>query len=328
MGSNITTLNWYNVGKEKFTKKGFEAAETQLRQKMACVPTSQKNIMITGANSGLGYTLTKDLVGKGHRVFMLCRNETRAEDARQQILSETPSAEAENLSVVIADCSNPETLCEAINGLEVDSLDCLVCNAGVLANEYRRNPTDTHELTFSVHLLHGYHLLTRLCEPKLKNSSDGRVVVVTSGGAYLAKLSMKKLLCMDPSKYDGTAAYSQAKRAQIILAECFANEIGISCYSAHPGWTLTPGVSAIQSFVDWTGPENWRTGTEGTLGIEYLCLERNRNLTNGGFHLDGEIQPKYLPAKWYSFMGSDTEEKTSERENLWTYCESENGAYV
>ena len=62
-------------------------------------------------------------------------------------------------------------------------IDGLICNAGALLNK-RTLTKEGLETTFACHLLCGSYLLTELCIPLLKRSSDPRVVLVSSGGMY------------------------------------------------------------------------------------------------------------------------------------------------
>ena len=59
MGSGITTLNWYNYGKTRFLKNGYQKAEARLKAALDQnrgasdgMQEQQKVIAITGANSG------------------------------------------------------------------------------------------------------------------------------------------------------------------------------------------------------------------------------------------------------------------------------------
>ena len=58
-----------------------------------------KNIIITGANSGIGLVATKRLCGEGHHVIMACRNKERAEAAITVVKKENPKAEVTFMEV-------------------------------------------------------------------------------------------------------------------------------------------------------------------------------------------------------------------------------------
>jgi len=334
MGQNVTSLNWYNYGKASFLKNGYQKNKGNLLSQLENA-NGKKIIAITGANAGIGKAMTKQLTERGHQVLMVCRNQERAQAARSEILEQIASTEVNNVSepeIVIADCTNPEAIKNAISSLSVDHLDALVCNAGALFDKFSSNATGTHEFNLSVFVLHGAHLMTQLCLPLLRESKDPRVIFVSSGGMYRVGLNMKTLTEVTPATYDGTEAYCQCKRAQVIMAEKMAEKIqGVSFYSCHPGWALTPGVQSVKSlaqFVKWTGEENWRTPEEGALGISYLAAVDSSLLKNGEFYLDGEVAPKHLPRKWYSWAGSSTVCEKSVHEELWDYCQRENASIL
>ena len=51
-----------------------------------------KIIIITGANSGLGFEITRVLSYKNPQIIMACRNLEKAEKAKSKILKENPKA--------------------------------------------------------------------------------------------------------------------------------------------------------------------------------------------------------------------------------------------
>lgn len=53
-----------------------------------------KTVIVTGANSGLGFETTKQIVAKGsnYQLVMACRNMKKATVARQKILQTIPDA--------------------------------------------------------------------------------------------------------------------------------------------------------------------------------------------------------------------------------------------
>ena len=53
---------------------------------------SGKVAIVTGANSGVGFELTKTLVTHGAEVFMACRSKDRGEEAAAKILYNNPEA--------------------------------------------------------------------------------------------------------------------------------------------------------------------------------------------------------------------------------------------
>ena len=111
---------------------------------------------------------------------------------------------------------------EAAARLSSGPVDVLVHNAGVLPDE-RVETADGLELTFATHVV-GPFLLTRLLRGSSRSRPTGRVIWVSSGGMYTRRLNLE-----DPNwtrrDYDGVIAYAETKRAQVVLAELWAEEL-------------------------------------------------------------------------------------------------------
>lgn len=83
-------------------------------------------------------------------------------------------------------------------------------------------------------------------------SADARVVTVSSGGMLTQKLDPEDLQSSKMDPFDGRSAYSQNKRAQVILTEQLAVTYSkVHFSSMHPGWADTPAVrSAMPDFYN------------------------------------------------------------------------------
>jgi dehydrogenase/reductase SDR family protein 12 len=64
----------------------------------------------------------------------------------------------------------------------------------------------------------GPFLLTNALIPLMKQSAPSRIIFVSSGGMYLQKLKVDDLQS-EWGTFNGTLAYAQTKRAQVILTE-------------------------------------------------------------------------------------------------------------
>ena len=70
------------------------------------------------------------------------------------------------------------------------------------------------------------------------------MIWVSSGGMYTRRLNVE-----DPEwtrrDFDGVAAYAEAKRAQVVLSEMWAERLrdrSVRVNAMHPGWADTPAV--------------------------------------------------------------------------------------
>ncbi|NUR03197.1 MAG: SDR family NAD(P)-dependent oxidoreductase, partial [Streptomyces sp.] len=111
--------------------------------------------VVTGANSGLGYVVARELARKGARVILACRSEARGNAAADRIVGEVPGAIAEFARLDLGDLGSVREFAESYR---YDYLDLLVDNAGVMALPYGTT-ADGFETQFGVNHL-GHFALT------------------------------------------------------------------------------------------------------------------------------------------------------------------------
>ena len=142
----------------------------------------------------------------------------------------------------------------------------------------------------------GPFLLTALLLDRLVRSAPSRVLTMSSGGMYAQKLDVGDLQ-FERKTFNGVAAYAQAKRAQVILTELWAEELagsGVTVNAMHPGWADTPGVeSALPAFYRVTR-RLLRTPEEGADTIVWLAASSEAGEVSGKFWLDREMHPSHL----------------------------------
>lgn len=205
-----------------------------------------KIIIVTGANSGLGYESTLALARKGATVIMASRNLEKAAQAADQIRTLIDSAELDVIQLDLADLSSIHNFVEAF-GAKYDQLDVLLNNAGMMATPYTET-TDGFELQLGINHL-GHFALTGLLLPLLKATSGSRVVNVSSLAANSGAMKFDDL--MSQNSYSRFGAYSQSKLANLL----FTNElkrrlaeakIDVMAVAAHPGGSKTNLGSGMQ----------------------------------------------------------------------------------
>ncbi|HET8593493.1 MAG TPA: SDR family NAD(P)-dependent oxidoreductase, partial [Solirubrobacterales bacterium] len=194
-----------------------------------------------------------------------------------------------------------------------DRLDVLVSNAGVLLQE-RTRTVDGVELTFATNVL-GPFLLTRLLLPALRRSPSSRVITVSSGGMYTARLDPDDPQ-LDRREFDGPAFYAHSKRAEVVLNRLWSErhaDAGIGFHAMHPGWADTAGVrSSLPRFRRLMRPL-LRDSAQGADTIVWLATAPVLEPRSGGFWHDRKPRPEHR-VPW-------TRETAPERERLWAECE-------
>ncbi|XP_054026100.1 WW domain-containing oxidoreductase isoform X2 [Dryobates pubescens] len=202
---------------------------------------SGKVVIITGANSGIGFETAKSLALHGAHIILACRSTSRGNEAVQRILEEWHKAKVEAMTLDLASLQSVQHFAEAFKSKNVP-LHILICNAAVFGVPWCLTEDDL-ESTFQVNHL-GHFYLVQLLEDVLRQSSPARVVVVSSESHRFTEIkdSSGKLdfSLLSPSKkeYWAMLAYNRSKLCNIL----FSNELnrrlsphGVTSNAVHPG---------------------------------------------------------------------------------------------
>lgn len=96
---------WLAFGRQAFGKAGFDSASLRFVKGDLDVDLAGKHMLVTGANSGLGFETAKGLLQRGASVEMLCRSKERADEAAKRLVEETGQP-ASLLTVHVVDMSD------------------------------------------------------------------------------------------------------------------------------------------------------------------------------------------------------------------------------
>lgn len=196
-----------------------------------------KSILITGANSGIGKAASIELARAGHEVIMGCRDESRGNAARKEIMEASGS---DAIELLLVDVSEVESITSMVSKfLEThDSLDVLVNNAGGIFYERLENSQGV-ELTFATNVM-GPFALSCLLAKALKKAAPSRVVNVSSDAHLFFKVKPDDLL--HERGYNSFLAYARAKNALVMITKRFAalwKDDGVDVNAMHPGFINT-----------------------------------------------------------------------------------------
>jgi NAD(P)-dependent dehydrogenase (short-subunit alcohol dehydrogenase family) len=215
-------------------------------------------VLITGATSGLGRYLARELAGSGWQVLAHGRDPVRVADL---------SAELGGARGYVADLASLAEVRKlaALVRAEVPRLKVLVNNAGIgfgVPHERRQVSVDGYELRFAVNYLAPV-LLTRLLVPLLTASAPSRVVNVGSLGQ----------VPFDPADagfergYNGVAAYRRSKLALAAFTFTLAAELkaaGVTVNCLHPATLMN---TAMVTLADVTPVSTVEQGGEATMRL-------------------------------------------------------------
>jgi NAD(P)-dependent dehydrogenase (short-subunit alcohol dehydrogenase family) len=205
--------------------------------------------VVTGANSGLGLIIARELARAGAKVLMACRNTSKGEEARFQIQDVVPSADVSVVSLDLADLASVRAFAAQVGG-EHPQLDLLINNAGVMAPP-RRTTADGFESQFGTNHL-GHFALTGLLLAPLLSAPAPRVVTMSSGLHRAGTIKFDDL--QRERGYNNWLAYGQSKLANLLF--CFELErraeaagAALKSMAAHPGYAATN--------LQFAGPAAW-----------------------------------------------------------------------
>jgi NAD(P)-dependent dehydrogenase (short-subunit alcohol dehydrogenase family) len=214
--------------------------------KAADIPSlAGKRVLITGANSGIGYHAALKLARKGAHVMLACRDRQRGEDALARLDADAPSAHTELVIFDLASLASVRDFAEKELARR-RALHLLINNAGVMAPPKRLDTKDGFELQFGTNVL-GHFALTGLLMPALEQasaeSSDRpRIVTIASIAHKRGQLNFDDL--QSTKNYSPMRAYQQSKLADLMFAfelnrRLRAANSRVMSVAAHPGVAST-----------------------------------------------------------------------------------------
>ena len=133
-----------------------------------------KVIIVTGANSGLGYEDAKEFARKGAKIILACRNMEKANKALSKIQAKIPEAQAEIIQLDLGSIDSIKKFAAEFKEKH-DRLDILVNNAGILRVPYQKT-VDGFESQVGINHL-GHFVLTNLLFDILVKTNGSRVVI-------------------------------------------------------------------------------------------------------------------------------------------------------
>ena len=207
----------------------FEIYRSELKYRLM----QDKIVIITGANSGIGFETAKSLAEQGAQVVMACRDASRAEAALQDLKQAVPQAQVQLMNLDLSSFDSIHNFAESFQA-QYKQLDVLVNNAGLFPMSEQKT-AEGFEMQFGVNHL-GHFLLTHLLLPELKASGSARVVNVASMIHQMGKIDFNSFQGEKP--YKALTAYGQSKLANVLFSRELAKRYGsdgISSFSLHPG---------------------------------------------------------------------------------------------
>ncbi|KAF9103358.1 hypothetical protein BGX29_003450 [Mortierella sp. GBA35] len=208
-----------------------------------------KIAIVTGANSGLGYSTTVALAAHGARIFLACRSQQRAqqaiEDIKAEIKAKHPKAPAPQLEFLELDLNDMNKARQAAQEFLKKGLPLhiLVNNSGILQGPFELS-VDGIETQFAVSHM-GHFVFTTGLLDRIKESQPSRIVVLSSFTHELVPKKMNGIdfdTLNDETKSDGWERYHRSKLANALFGKALARRLAsekVYVNILHPGLVAT-----------------------------------------------------------------------------------------
>lgn len=173
----------------------------------------EKTVIVTGANTGIGYETAFALYQAGANVIIACRDKNKAEKAIAKMENQKGAG---SLEIGILDLANLNSVRQFAETFieQHKQLHLLINNAGV-GTPPASKTSEGYELQFGVNFL-GHFALTGLLYPLLQATQGSRIVTVSSfaykGGAIdFDNFKLEK-------DYNAVREYCQSKLADLLFS--------------------------------------------------------------------------------------------------------------
>ena len=195
---------------------------------------SGKRVVITGANSGIGWATACALAEMGAELILICRSQPKGLDAIDRIKTVEPDAVISLFKCDLSSQEDIQAVCGQLRSTYAH-IDVLINNAGVYLAE-RRQTDDGLEQTFAVNHM-AYFLMCRGLLSCLQAAPKGRIVNVSSFGHRLGSINFDDYN-FERRRYSPMMAYCASKLMNVQFTRYLANQLvddKITVNCLHPG---------------------------------------------------------------------------------------------
>jgi len=203
-----------------------------------------KTVVITGANSGIGFQAARLFANAGDRLVLLCRPGQKTDRAMELIRDESNNPD---ISLIEVDLSEPESIEAAVDQIQANTqvIDVLVNNAGLQKKHFTTDSQGV-EMSLAVNFRAPFILAEGLKE-LLAKSDSGRIINVVSELYRKGEFPVQENT--QAKGYNAGKAYANSKRAAVLMSQEMArryaaNNIDVFC--------LHPGVLATDALRDYS----------------------------------------------------------------------------
>ncbi|KAF2014439.1 NAD(P)-binding protein [Aaosphaeria arxii CBS 175.79] len=244
-------------------------------------------VVVTGANTGLGYAIVKGLLesSKTYHIYLGSRSAQKGDEAVKKVCGEVPESKS-TVELLEIDVSSDESVTKAADIVEKahGRLDTLVNNAGVgfdsLFTTGQMSLRDSFNKTFDINVASA-NVVTYTFAPLLIKSSDARLIFLAGIGQIT--IAAENYFPTPPlpagwPKEVGfeTIAYRSSKVAMNLVMLDWNHKLkedGVKVWSINPGFCATGLVDGNAETMSAMGAQPASVGAQNIIS----AIEGNRD---------------------------------------------------
>lgn len=242
-------------------------------KKNADLSLKGKTVVVTGANSGVGYKTAETMLYLGADVIMACRNAERADEARSALAAGYPGSSVSVMTLDVADFSSIDAFVRQIRERETD-IDVFVNNAGVF-HQPGKKTRDGFDLVMGTNYIGVYYLMERLLPYLESLPHDVTCINTVSLVHRTARIAYDDFYCT--GRYRPLPVYARSKLCLAKYTYYTAKKLegsNVHLYMNHPGIAITPlGVNAVgprlAGAARWVAPV-FNSPEKSSLSVAYI----------------------------------------------------------
>ncbi len=193
-----------------------------------------KRILITGANSGIGFAASLLFAEKGAELIFACRNRNKAEEAKKELLSKYPQTKVDIYYYDQSSFSSIESFVKQIKD-NYEYLDAIVLNAGIYHPSPNQFTIDGYPLTIGTNYIGVYYFLK--CIDDYLHDHKTKIIFVSSLTYKYQKIKDYSFLIHEGKKTGKSYGISKICLAKLFIY--YLKNTNFDVYLMHPGVAST-----------------------------------------------------------------------------------------